>query len=135
MKTHNYFLHATPAFLTADLVGQGSQSTGTAFSDSSEIYTTLWHDGTSGTNLYFVRQTTNNKTTTTEFTLHINSTVLGTNVVVPSSGVMTLDGRESKILVTDYKFGSSKLVFSTAEILTWETFDGVCPFRWHLSHF
>ncbi|KAG8817311.1 hypothetical protein FRC17_011287 [Serendipita sp. 399] len=124
IKIQSFFLHASPAYITADRVGDGSQASGTAYSDSNEIYTTVWHDSTSGTNFYIVRQTTTTKVTKTEFTLRVNSTILGDNVVVPSSGVMSLDGRESKVLVTDYVFGSSKLVFSTAEVLTWHTFDG-----------
>lgn len=112
--------------MTADWIGAGSTATGTAFSNSSDIYTTLQHDSASGTNFYFVRQATVNKTTITDYTLRVNSTTLGNGVTVPlSGGTLTLNGRESKILVTDYNFGSSKLVFSTAEVLTWQTFDGV----------
>ncbi|KAG8777856.1 hypothetical protein FRC15_011091 [Serendipita sp. 397] len=125
IKLQSFFLHASPAYMTADRVGDGSQATGTAYSDSSEVYTTVWHDSKSGTNFYVVRQTSNAKITKTEFTLRVNSTVLGNNVVVPSSGVMALNGRESKVIVTDYSFGSSKLIFSTAEVLTWQTFDGI----------
>ncbi|KIJ39023.1 hypothetical protein M422DRAFT_258178, partial [Sphaerobolus stellatus SS14] len=36
---------------------------------------------------------------------------------------ITLAGRESKILVSNYKFGSSQLLYSTAEIFTWLTID------------
>lgn len=125
IKVQSYFLHASPAYMTSDRIGDGSQATGTPFSDSNEIYTTLWKDSKSGTGFYIVRQTTNTKLTPTLFTLRVNSTVLGTDIVMPSSGVMSLDGRESKILVADYKFGNSKLLFSTAEVLTWQTFDGV----------
>lgn len=35
----------------------------------------------------------------------------------------SLGGRQSKILVTDYPFGSKKLLYSTAEILTFGVFD------------
>ncbi|KAG8685784.1 hypothetical protein FRC08_012917 [Ceratobasidium sp. 394] len=38
---------------------------------------------------------------------------------------MALDGRESKIVVTEYPFGgSSVLRYTTAEVATWATFDG-----------
>ncbi|CCA67250.1 probable beta-galactosidase [Serendipita indica DSM 11827] len=124
IKVQSYFLHASPAYMTSDWVGAGSQTTGASFSDSSNVYTTVWRDPQSGTSFYTVRQTTNTKLTTTEFNLHINSTALGNDFIVPTSGVMTLEGRESKVLVADYKFGNSKLLFATTEILTWQTFDG-----------
>ncbi|PVG04083.1 putative beta-galactosidase [Serendipita vermifera] len=125
IKVQSYFLHASPAYLTADHVGDGNWQNGTSFSNSHDIYTTVWHENQSKTNFYIVRQITNTKTDVTEFKLRVNSTVLGQEVTVPSSGSLILDGRESKVLVTDYKFGSSNLIFSTAEVLTWETFDGV----------
>ena len=45
-----------------------------------------------------------------------------------SSGVVTvpnvnLDGRQSKIFVTDYKFGSNLLLYSTVDVLTYGIFD------------
>ncbi|PVG04082.1 putative beta-galactosidase [Serendipita vermifera] len=125
IKVQSYFLHASTAYLTADRVGAGNSNSGTSYSDSPDIYTTVWKDKQSGTGFYIVRQNKNTKIDTTEFKLRVNSTVLGQEVTVPTSGVMKLDGRESKIILTDYKFGSSNLIFSTAEVLTWETFDGV----------
>ncbi|KAG8726170.1 hypothetical protein FRC10_007411, partial [Ceratobasidium sp. 414] len=38
---------------------------------------------------------------------------------------MALDGRESKIVVTEYPFGGSVLRYTTAEVATWATFDEV----------
>lgn len=59
--------------------------------------------------------TTVRSTALTEFTLNI-STSLG-HIPVPSAGLLTLNGRESKIIVTDYAFGesASKVLYSTAE--------------------
>ncbi|CAG8667854.1 12887_t:CDS:10, partial [Acaulospora colombiana] len=125
IKVQSYFLHASPAYLTADYVGDGNWQNGTSYSDSHDVYTTVWHENQSKTNFYIVRQNTNTKLDVTEFKLRVNSTVLGQGVTLPSSGSLILDGRESKVIVTDYKFGSSNLIFSTAEVLTWETFDGV----------
>lgn len=34
-----------------------------------------------------------------------------------------LDGRESKFIVTDYKFGQYELLYSSAEVLTYAIFD------------
>lgn len=39
-------------------------------------------------------------------------------------GPITLSGHQSKILVTDFTFGSKSLLYSTAEVLTYSVVDG-----------
>jgi hypothetical protein len=42
------------------------------------------------------------------------------NMTVPQlGGQLTLDGKDSKVHVVDYTAGSSHLLYSTAEIMTW----------------
>ena len=42
------------------------------------------------------------------------------DVTVPQlGGQLTLDGKDSKVHVVDYSAGSSHLLYSTAEIMTW----------------
>jgi hypothetical protein len=44
-------------------------------------------------------------------------------VTIPQyGGSITLNGHQSKILVTDFKFGQKNLLYSTAEILTYAAF-------------
>jgi hypothetical protein len=54
----------------------------------------------------------------------VNTTEFG-ELTIPRNGVITLAGRESKILVSDYVFGKSTLVYSTAEVMTWVSYDNV----------
>ncbi|KAG9113373.1 hypothetical protein FRC07_007781, partial [Ceratobasidium sp. 392] len=113
IKLQGLFLHATPHYHLA-----GRVSTGTELSSSSLIFTT--HLATkAGQHLYVVRQTTNANTARVDFTLDVK-TATGT-VTLPG---LALNGRESKIIVTEYPFGSSTLRYSTAEIATWFTLDG-----------
>ena len=116
IKLQAYFLHASPSYLTSVRYGNGSLATGSTYSTSSEIYTTQLFDRVSLANFYVVRQTTNKKTTNTDFTLKVNTTLLGEITVPRHGGKITLAGRESKILVSNYHFGTSKLVYSTAEV-------------------
>ena len=116
IKLQAYFLHASPSYLTSVRYGNGSLATGSTYSTSSEIYTTQLFDRVSLANFYVVRQTTNQRTTNTDFTLNVNTTLLGAITVPRYGGKITLAGRESKILVSNYHFGSSKLVYSTAEV-------------------
>jgi beta-galactosidase GanA len=44
--------------------------------------------------------------------------------VVPQSGNITLDGRDSRMLVANYTFGGQQLVYSTSEIMTQATIGG-----------
>ncbi|KAF9016420.1 hypothetical protein BDZ89DRAFT_1045808 [Hymenopellis radicata] len=105
LKLQAYFLHASPDYLVAGRLG---------VSNSSGIYTTHLHSPDTDANFYFVRQASVVTLADTDLTLKI-----------PKGGVITLAGRESKIIVTNYPFGSSVLSYTTAEVLTWTTFDGV----------
>ncbi|KAJ7898549.1 glycoside hydrolase family 35 protein [Mycena olivaceomarginata] len=124
IKLQGYFLHASPDYLLVGRVGNGTVGLGTAYSASPDIYTTNLESPASKANFYFVRQLTNTKTTDTVFTLRVNTTLEG-EITVPKRGNLTLAGRESKIIVTNYPFGASKLEYATAEVLTWATFDKV----------
>lgn len=54
----------------------------------------------------------------TPYTLSV-STSLG-NVVIPQlGGTLSINGRDSKIHVTDYDIGGTSLLYSTADIFTW----------------
>ncbi|KAG5637397.1 hypothetical protein H0H81_004705 [Sphagnurus paluster] len=124
LKLQSYFLHSSPDYLLVGRIGSGTVGQGTAYSTSKDIYTTRLNSPSTGANFYIVRQVTNTKTTNTDFTLQVD-TASGGALTIPKSGSLTLAGRESKIIVTNYPFGSSKLQYSTAEIMTWATFDKV----------
>ncbi|QRW12333.1 glycoside hydrolase family 35 protein [Ceratobasidium sp. AG-Ba] len=113
IKLQGLFLHATPHYHLA-----GRISTGTSLSSSDQIFTT--HLATAqGQNLYIVRQTTNNNTGQVEFSLRVNTTA--GEETLPE---LVLNGRESKIIVSEYPFGKSLMRYSTAEVATWATIDG-----------
>ncbi|KAG9082935.1 hypothetical protein FRC06_004764, partial [Ceratobasidium sp. 370] len=113
IKIQGLFLHASPHYHLA-----GRVSTGTELSSSPLIFTT--HLATAaGQHLYVVRQTTNANTARVEFTLDVKTATGG--VTLPG---LALNGRESKIFVTEYPFGGSTLRYTTAEVATWLTLDG-----------
>ncbi|KAG6832764.1 hypothetical protein H0H87_000417 [Tephrocybe sp. NHM501043] len=124
LKLQSSFLHASPDYLLVGRIGNGTVGQGTAYSTSADIYTTHLNSPSTDANFYVVRQVTNVKITDTNFTLRVNTTSAG-EITIPKSGSLTLAGRESKIIVSNYPFGSSRLQYSTAEIMTWATFDGV----------
>ncbi|KAG8729321.1 hypothetical protein FRC12_021064 [Ceratobasidium sp. 428] len=120
IKLQSLFLHASPHYHLADRIDAG-----VSFTNSSQVFTTNLAT-TSGQNFYIVRQTTNANTARVEFSMRVNTTA-GV-ITIPQfvgGGIMALAGRESKIIVTEYPFGGGVLRYTTAEVATWATFDGI----------
>lgn len=60
-----------------------------------------------------------NSTETTTYKLVLDGSSFG-NITVPQlGGSLSLNGRDSKIHVSDYDLGGTTLLYSTAEIFTW----------------
>ena len=56
---------------------------------------------------------------------HNDNLLITRQVTIPQYGSqITLNGHQSKIIVTDFKFGSKTLLYSTAEVLTYAVIDG-----------
>lgn len=94
----------------------------TSYTTNSLISATELRNPDTKAGFYVTRHATSSDTTRDGFKLKV-STSAG-NLTVPVNGNVTLNGRESKILVTDFTFGNSGLLYSTAEILSHATLDG-----------
>ncbi|PSS38122.1 hypothetical protein PHLCEN_2v29 [Hermanssonia centrifuga] len=121
IKLQGLFYHSSPSLLSSSIIGNGA---GLPFTDNDEIFTTTLVSNTNETSYYVLRQTSNNITSPTSFHLNINTT-MGTIRVPQYGGEITLQGRESKILVSEYQFGGSTLRYSTAEVMTHLTLDDI----------
>ncbi len=55
IKLITNFLHASPDFLVADIIGNGTVGSGTAFASNPKIYTTAF-GAPSGAHFYIIRQ-------------------------------------------------------------------------------
>jgi hypothetical protein len=97
IKLQGYFLHASPDYLLVGRIGNGTVGSGTAYSDSRDIYTTHLNSPASKANFYVVRQVTNTRILDTDFTLRVNTSLEG-EILIPKNGVLTLAGRESKVI-------------------------------------
>lgn len=71
---------------------------------------------------YVTRHADSTSDTTESFKLHAR-TSLGNLTIPQQGGNIVLDGHQSKIIVTDFAFGEHRLVYSTAEVLTYAAFD------------
>ncbi|KAJ7714217.1 glycoside hydrolase family 35 protein [Mycena metata] len=109
--------------VSRDLLAANLLANGTNYTTSALIHTAELRNLGTGAGFYFTRHDSSVSTalTTTQITV---TTSIG-SLLIPQTGVLTFNGREAKILVTDYVFGESNtnVLYSTAEIMTWTTID------------
>ncbi|KAF5351319.1 hypothetical protein D9758_008015 [Tetrapyrgos nigripes] len=109
--------------VSRDLLGSTLIANGTNYTSNSLIHTAELRNLGTGAGFYVTRHddSTSLALTTTQLTVQTSQGKLA----IPRTGTITFNGRESKIIVTDYIFGASKthLLYSTAEIFTWTTID------------
>jgi beta-galactosidase len=78
--------------------------------------TPLW--GHKGSNFYVVRQADFTSTKNVDYKLNLQ--ISTGDVTIPQlGGQLSLLGRDSKMMVTDYDVGGSRLLYSSADIFTW----------------
>lgn len=115
------FLRTMDSVLHADLIGNSTfPSTTVQYSTNPAVYTTELYNNIEGTRFYIIRHTDTNSLDQQTFDLRIN-----TNSGEKRLKGLHLNRRESRILVTDYSAGSHQISYSTAELLTWQTIDGI----------
>ncbi|RDB21488.1 putative beta-galactosidase A [Hypsizygus marmoreus] len=107
--------------VSRDLLGATLLANGTNYTSSPLIHTAELRSGITGTAFYIMRQDASTSTALITSRLTVNTSV--GSIIVPKTGILTFNGRESKILVTDYIFGRAgiRILYSTAEIMTWTT--------------
>ncbi|KAL4970271.1 glycoside hydrolase family 35 protein [Aspergillus stella-maris] len=112
------FTRAARDLTVTDRLGNGTQYTSNAAVSATELrnpetnaafYVTNHEDTTVGTDELF--------------RLHAD-TSQGPLTIPRHGGAIRLNGHQSKIIVTDFSIGSETLLYSTAEVLTYEIFDG-----------
>ncbi|KAJ7264004.1 glycoside hydrolase family 35 protein [Mycena haematopus] len=118
MRLQGLFLRVSRELLAAHLLANG-----TNYTTSALIHTAELRNLDTGAGFYVTRHDSSPSTalTTTQVTVE---TSFGP-MLIPKTGTLTFNGRESKILVTDYVFGTGKtnILYSTTEIMTWTTID------------
>ncbi|KAH7054601.1 beta-galactosidase precursor [Macrophomina phaseolina] len=116
LKLQGNFLKVSPAYLTAE---PGDLSNG-SYADTSDIAVTPLLGNT--TNFFVVRHAAYNSLESTPYTITL-PTSAGDLTIPQLNGTLTLNGRDSKVHVTDYDVGGENLLYSTAEIFTWKAYD------------
>ncbi|PFH51224.1 glycoside hydrolase family 35 protein [Amanita thiersii Skay4041] len=122
LKRQAIFLRSTRSFYKTDWVGDSTTSLNAT--TNAAAFATLLHNSDTGTSFYIVRQTDSTSTATTTFKLNA-ITSAGPLQIPKTASSITLTGRQSKVVSTDYTFGSStKLLYTTAQIFFAGIIDG-----------
>lgn len=113
-KLVNMFATSSPDLLTTYMVGNG---TGFRVSDAA-VFTWVLKNPITGATFTVLQQAKTPSTANVSV-----SATLDTSAGMVTVSDVSLYGRQSKILVTDYTFGSTNLLYATADILTNGVFD------------
>lgn len=116
LKLEAEFLRVSPGYLVTT-PGNATQG---VYSPDRDITVTPLLSRRAGS-FFVVRHSNFADTKTATYKLKL-PTSAGTLSIPQSGGSLTLLGRDSKMLVTDYPVGSYTLLYSTAEVFTWKTF-------------
>jgi len=115
-KLINYFSGSSPELLKTYMVGNG-----TGFRVSSpSIFSWVLKNPDSGTGFTVVQQNKTPSRANVVFSVDLDTS----HGMMPVPDV-SLNGRQSKILVSDYKFGNHTLLYATADIATHAVLGGV----------
>ncbi|KAJ5642440.1 hypothetical protein N7490_006440 [Penicillium lividum] len=102
-----------------DLIGNGTQYTDNTGVRAYELRNP-------DTNAGFYATFHANTSTSTNEAFHLKVDTSAGKLTIPKhGGVVRLNGHQSKIVVTDFTFGSKTLLYSTAEVLTYTVLDDV----------
>ncbi|KAK3617883.1 hypothetical protein LTR56_025015 [Elasticomyces elasticus] len=112
-KLEAQFFAVSPAYLTAN----AANSTEPGIVSSTEVVATPIYGNK--TNFYVVRQADFRSLAATTYKL-MADTSIGPVSIPRMGGSLTLNGRDSKIHVTDYDVGGINLIYSSAEVFTWQ---------------
>ncbi|KAH8078388.1 glycoside hydrolase superfamily [Cristinia sonorae] len=116
LKRQALFLRSSPQFRKTDWVGDSTTGIPGVTVNGSAAFITLLRNPDSNTGFFIVRQTNSTSTETANFSITV-PTSQGTFSLPQTFNSIALNGRQSKVLVTDYSFGSkSSLLYSTASI-------------------
>ncbi|KAG7089034.1 hypothetical protein E1B28_010744 [Marasmius oreades] len=130
LKLQGLFLRSSPEFYKTDVVANstepdllGSIST---VGNTSLTFVTLLRNPDTEAGFWIVRQKDSTSTAVSRFKLTVTSSLSGDRKMqIPQiAPAITLNGRESKVIVTDYLFGTSRALYSTASVLFAGTIDG-----------
>ncbi|KAK8208014.1 hypothetical protein M8818_004052 [Zalaria obscura] len=117
LKLLSYFIRAAKELTMVERAGNG-----TNFTNNAAVFTQVLENVQTHARFYVTVHTNSTLETQEHFKLNV-STSLGTFMVPQYATNVLLNGRQSKILLSDFSAGSQKIVYSTAEVMAVSTFE------------
>ncbi|KAI0040947.1 glycoside hydrolase family 35 protein [Auriscalpium vulgare] len=115
LKSQGLFLRSSPDFYKTDWIG--NSSTGVVQVSNSAAFVVQLKNPDTGASFWIARQTDSTSNAITSFTLNV-TTKEGTFKIPQTVPNITLSGRQSKVIVTDYSYGQNGYItWSTTPIL------------------
>ncbi|KLO05165.1 glycoside hydrolase family 35 protein [Schizopora paradoxa] len=114
MKKQGLFIRSSPEFYKTNWVGNSSYPDVVSISNRFAFVIQLKNPD-SGANFYIARLTDNTAKNVVNFTMEAKTSA-GTIKLPQTVSSITISGRQSKVIVTDYKFGNSRALYSTAPV-------------------
>ncbi|EJD38336.1 glycoside hydrolase family 35 protein [Auricularia subglabra TFB-10046 SS5] len=123
LKRQSIFLRSAVEFVKTDVKGNSTDGSGAVMITNDSAFVTALRNPDTGAGFYVARQLNSSSLANVSFRMSVESSagVLSIPAVSPS---VQLFGRQSKVIVTDFKFGSSRLLYSTAEVFFAGVIDG-----------
>ncbi|EEA22754.1 hypothetical protein TMatcc_001611 [Talaromyces marneffei ATCC 18224] len=112
-KLLGLFTRVSPDLLQTEMEGNG-----TSYTTGANIFTWALRNPETNAGFYVVAQDDSSSTTDVVFDLEVETSAGSVNITN-----IGLDGRQSKIITTDYKVGDTTLLYCSADILTYATLD------------
>lgn len=117
-KLLSLFTRAAEDLTVTDLIGVGTNYTTNAAIQASEL-----RNPDTNAAFYVTRHVTSSSGTSETFKLSVSTSAGNFTIPQGNNASIALNGHQSKILVTDFKFGKKSLIYSTAEVLTYAILD------------
>lgn len=117
LKLIGNFLKVSTSYL--DTV-PGNAST-TEYTSTTDLTVTPLIGRSTNSSFFVVRHSDYSSLDSTSYTLKV-PTSAGTLTLPQLNGTLTLNGRDSKVHVTDYDVAGTNILYSTAEVFTWKNF-------------
>ncbi|KAK0186877.1 glycoside hydrolase family 35 protein [Armillaria mellea] len=121
LKRQGLFVRSSPEFYKTDWIADSS--TGLSILSSDAVFATYLLNPDTLAGFYVIRHNDSTSTDVTDFKISVATAEGDLQIPIIASAV-TLGGRQSKVIVTNYAFGSSRLLYSTASIFFSGIIDG-----------
>ncbi|CAK5271692.1 unnamed protein product [Mycena citricolor] len=116
LKLQGIFLRSSPAFYKTNFIGDTSAGGALPNTTNVAAFVSLLTNPDTKTGFYVLRQTDGTSTAITNFNMTIATSLSPTLNIPLVTPTLTISGRESKLILTNYAFGGSTVDYTTAQV-------------------